>query len=342
MALVRFFWGSFLSLFLVGAIVAAPGAVLPYWRAEFGVEEEVFFFFIALFLGLVLGIRLAQGKNRHPLFPMALMLVALGLVLMALAPSLTLLVAAGFALGLGEGVTNLHGNSLVGELFPTQRVQLLNRVNVAFGLGAVATPLLLLLSPRVFFLLFALLALIAAALVWQAPSVRTLRTQGSRGQLPFLLAAFVYTGLEGSLATWGRVHLEHLGYGLALGGGLLSLYWGFLALGRLLLAQRVAEAPLLWLRRLLLLALGVLGLGLLPQAAALFPTAGVFLGPLFATLFALVQARFGHQALGGLLYAGAAGSTLVPALFAHLPQEGLPLGFVALALLLYALVSLLR
>ncbi|MER3451991.1 MAG: MFS transporter, partial [Thermus sp.] len=123
---------------------------------------------------------------------------------------------------------------------------------------------------------------------------------------------------------------------------LLSLYWGFLALGRLLLAQRVAEAPLLWLRRLLLLALGVLGLGLLPQAAALFPTAGVFLGPLFATLFALVQARFGHQALGGLLYAGAAGSTLVPALFAHLPQEGLPLGFVALALLLYALVSLLR
>ena len=38
---------------------------------------------------------------------------------------------------------NVHGNSLVGELYPERRVELLNRVNVAFGLGAVLTPLAL-------------------------------------------------------------------------------------------------------------------------------------------------------------------------------------------------------
>jgi MFS family permease len=343
MAPVRFLWGSFLSLWLVGVVVAAPGAVLPGWRAAFGVTKEVSYFFAALFLGLLIGIWLAQNKGRHPLFPLALLLLALGLALLALAPAFWVVVAAGLVLGVGEGVANVHGNSLVGELFPERRVQLLNRVNVAFGLGAVATPLFLLfLSPRAFFLLSALVALLAAALVWRAPDVGTLRRAGGGRYLPFLLAAFLYTGLEGSLATWGRVHLERLGYGLALGGGLLSLYWGFLALGRLLLAQVVAGAPLVWLERLLLLTLGVLGLVLWPRLAPIFPVAGLFLGPLFATLFALVQARFGHRALGGLLYAGAAGGTLVPALFAYLPKEALPLGFLALALLLFALVSSLR
>jgi hypothetical protein len=52
----------------------------------------------------------------------------------------------------------------------------------------------------------------------------------------------------------------------------------------------------------------------------------------------LVQARFGHRALGGLLYAGAAGSTLIPALFALLPLPGIPLGLLALALGLFLLL----
>ncbi|GAA6760457.1 hypothetical protein Thermus77923_11900 [Thermus oshimai] len=67
---------------------------------------------------------------------------------------------------------------------------------------------------------------------------------------------------------------------------------------------------------------------------------GFFLGPFFSTLFAVVQARFGHQALGGLFYAGALGSTLVPALFAFLPPFGIPLGFLALVLALLSLIPL--
>ena len=60
--------------------------------------------------------------------------------------------------------------------------------------------------------------------------------------------------------------------------------------------------------------------------------------PLLSTLFALVQARFGHRALGGLMYAGAAGSTLIPGLFALLPDRGIPLGLFALSLALYLLL----
>ncbi|KOX89783.1 Major Facilitator Superfamily protein [Thermus aquaticus] len=339
MADVRFFLGAFLSLFLVGVVVALPGAALPHWREAFAVGKEVSWFFTSLLLGLLLGIRLAQGERRHPLFPLALFLLALALTGVALAPSFPWVVAMAFLMGLAEGVMNVHGNSLVGDLYPERRVELLNRVNVGFGLGAVFTPLALTLMPyRALLLLSALMALLAGLLVYGAPPVRSLARGEARGLLPFLLAVGLYTGLEGALATWNRVWLERLGHATATGGLLLSLYWLFLALGRLFLARPVAERPLAALRGLLLGVLLLLLLNLFPPTALLFPLAGFFLGPLFSTLFALVQARFGHRALGGLLYAGAAGSTLIPALFALLPLPGIPLGLLALALGLFLLL----
>jgi hypothetical protein len=175
-------------------------------------------------------------------------------------------------------------------------------------------------------------------LVWEAPAVKSFPRGRAMGLLPFLLAVALYTGLEGALATWNRVWLQGLGHATATGGLLLSLYWLFLALGRLFLARRVAHRPLLALKGLLLGVLLLLVLNFFPPTALLFPLAGFFLGPLFSTLFALVQARFGHRALGGLLYAGAAGSTLIPALFALLPLPGIPLGLLALALGLFLLL----
>lgn len=336
---MRFFWGSFLALFLVGVAAALPGAALPTWRARYGVGEEVSFFYTALFLGLLLGVRLGQEERRHPLFPLALGLLGLAFLGLAWAPTYTWVVPLAFLLGLGQGVINVHGNSLVGELYPERRVELLNRVNVAFGLGAVFTPFALTLLPYAAVLgLAALLAWVGAGLLWQAPPVERIHTRGQGKLWPFLLAVPLYSGLEGSLATWNRVWLERLGYATALGGLLLSLYWLLLALGRLFLAGRVAQDPLRALRGLLLGVMGLLLLNFLPQTALLFPLAGFLLGPLFSTLFALVQSRFGHRALGGLMYAGAAGGTLIPGFFALLPVSGIPWGLLALSFALYLLL----
>ncbi len=272
MAGVRFFFGAFLSLFLVGVIVALPGAALPHWREAFGVGREVSSFFAALLLGLFLGIRLAQGERRHPLLPGALLLLALAFLGVALAPAFVWVVALAFPVGLAQGVLNVHGNSLVGELFPERRVESVNRVNVGFGLGAVFTPLALTLLPYAALLLLAgLLALLAALLVWEAPPVKSLARGGAQGLLPFLLAVALYTGLEGALATWNRVWLEGLGYATATGGILLSLYWLFLALGRLLLAGLVAQRPLLVLKGLLLGVTLLLLLNLFPPPPSSSP-----------------------------------------------------------------------
>ena len=167
---VRFLAGSFLALFLVGVIVALPGAALPYWRERYGTEEGASLYFAALLLGLLLGVRLGQQERRHPLLPLALGLVGLAFLGLPFAPSYAWMALLAFLLGLGEGVMNVHGNSLVGELYPERRVELLNRVNVAFGLGAVLTPLALGSLPYAAFLALAgLLAFVTSALVLGAP-----------------------------------------------------------------------------------------------------------------------------------------------------------------------------
>ncbi len=342
---MRFFWGSFLALFLVGVVVALPGAALPRWRAAYGAGEEVGLYFPLLLLGLLLGIRLAQGGGRHPFFPLALGLAGLALWGLALAPGFAWVLALAFPLGLALGVINLHGNSLVGEVFPQSRVKVLNRVNVGFGLGAVATPWALTLLPYPLVLgLAGGVALLAGALVLGAPGVA--QKEGvdprARGLGPFLLLVGLYTGLEGSLATWNRVWLAHQGQAEALGGYLLSLFWLGLALGRFGLASWVGQNPLGGLRALGFGLLGLLLLNLFPWGFWAFPLMGICLGPFFATSVALVQARFGHRALGYLFYAGALGGNLTPGLFSLLPPQGLPWGFLGLAGLLLLLVHSLK
>ena len=115
---VRFLAGSFLALFLVGVVVALPGAALPYRRGRSGTEAGACLYFAAFLLGLLLGVRLGQQERRHPLLPLALGLVGLAFLGLPFAPSYAWMALLAFLLGLGEGVMNVHGNSLVGELYP--------------------------------------------------------------------------------------------------------------------------------------------------------------------------------------------------------------------------------
>jgi len=338
---VRYTLASLTLLFWLGFFVATPGAVLPFWRGEFGVLGGMAAFFDLQLAGLLAGVWLATRlRNRQPAIPLGAGAMAAAYLVMSLAPSFVWLVAAAGAGGVAQGLLNVHANGLVGELHPRTRVLMLNRINAAFGVGAIAAPLLLTMVPwRWGFALAALGWLIGGALAWGAPAVRERLGAPDPAALlrvmPLLAAVGLYVAVESSISAWSGAYLTELGYPVRLAGFLLAGYWFLLTLSRLGLAPWVAADPLHRLFQLALASLAVLGLILWPPLAPLFPLAAVFYGPIFATSFAALQARYGQELTAGMFYAAAVGGTLGPALFALIPDpRSIPLGFLVLAALL--------
>ncbi|MGK0619451.1 MFS transporter [Meiothermus cerbereus] len=332
---LRLTWGSALGLFMTGAISAAVGAVIPQWRAEFGVGPELAWYFNLFFVGALLGIFLASRmRRRHPWLPLALLAEGLGLLLIALTPQMGGVFGAALLLGLGVAVANFHCNALPLELYSKGQLAVLYRVNTAFGVGAVLAPLLMVGLPwRVGYGVLALVALAAAALLWQAPAART--RSGAEGPkrpsalLPWVLLAVVsYVAVELVVSSFSGLYLRHLGYDPRWVGVLLSLYWVGLTLGRWLLADFVAANPLARLAGLQLGAVLVALCYFVPPLAWLFPLLGFWVAPTFPTLYAFTERHIGYGGLALLFYAAAVGSNLIPAAFALLPQAVLAPGML--------------
>lgn len=335
LARTRLIWGSALGLFMTGAIGASVGAVIPQWQAEFGVGPELAWYFNLFFVGALLGIFLgSRMRRRHPWLPLALLAEGLGLLLIALTPQMGGVFGAALLMGLGVAVANFHCNALPLELYPKGQLVVLYRVNTAFGVGAVLAPLLMVGLPwRWGYGVLALVALVAAGLLWKTPAARA-RTEApearqSWGLLPFvLLAAVSYVAVELVISSFSGVYLRHLGYDPRWLGVLLSLYWVALTLGRWLLADFVAARPLARLVGLHLGAVLVALCYLVPPLAWLFPLVGFWVAPTFPTLYAFTERTIGYGGLAFLFYAAAVGSNLVPAAFALLPREALAPGML--------------
>jgi len=346
-SLTRYTAASLTCLFLIGVFVATPGAVLPQWRTEFGIGGEVAWFFNLQLVGLLIGVAFAtRYSRRHPLLSASAALLGLSYLTMALASHFSLVVAAAAAAGFAQGVLNVHANGMVGDLHAERRVLMLNKINAAFGLGAVGAPLLFTwVNWRLGFVLIGLLFALAAALSWGAPPAERRASQTAptfiKQLAPLLVAVGLYVAIEASISAWSGTYLTSLGYSIKLAGLLLSGYWLLLTLSRLALASWVAADPLPRLLKLAAGSLLVLAALFLPSLAPLFPLVAIFFGPIFGTIFAHIQSRFGQEMTGGMFYTAAIGSTIGPALFALFDDPRLiPVGFLLLGLLLLASIAL--
>ncbi len=331
---LRLTTGSALGLFMTGAIGAAVGAVIPQWQAEFGVSRELAWYFNLFFVGALLGIFLSSRmRTRHPWLTLALVAEGLGLLLIAITPQVGGVFLAASLLGLGVAVVNFHCNALPLELYPKGQMAMLNRINAAFGVGAVLAPLLMVWLPwRWSYGVLAGVALVAALLLWRAPAppARSFApSQRPSKLLPYVLLAVVaYVAVELVVSSFSGLYLRYLGYDARWVGVLLSLYWVALALGRWLLADFIAARPL---ARLAWLHLGAAMVALcyfVPWAAWLFPLVGFFVAPTFPTLYSYTQRHIGYAGLAFIFYAAAVGGNLVPAAFALAPKESLALGML--------------
>jgi FHS family glucose/mannose:H+ symporter-like MFS transporter len=244
---------------LMGALGAAYGPLLEHLVRRFDISLPVAGeVFSAHFAGALVGVLFAMwAVERMPgrlTIWVALACFAVGGASVAVAPTWPLFLASVFVIGLGFGGLDLGLNLLVAHSEGRRRSALLNALNGAFGLGAVAGPLLISrFGQEHLAVLYGGAALVAVALI---PAVA-----GISGRLPvtprgaarprgggvlvliFVVGFVFYVGTETGVGGWMTSHLESAGFGSVDAASLTSGFWLAMAVGRVLAALIPERVP---------------------------------------------------------------------------------------------------
>ena len=287
---------------------------------------------------------LTERIGRRRVLVAAAILHGLGIASFGLAPTWGLFVASALLAGLGGGGLDGGSNGLYLDLFRTGRGRAMNLLHLFFSIGALSAPLVVgaLIEGGVawqsVFVGSALAPLALAA--WYAvaamPSGRATpsSTSGADGAarsrplpsglgLPIALLAVAmatYVASEVGVSSWLVRFLEPAPLSTATLG--LSLFWGGLALGRLVssaIADRFDHVHFTTACAVLLSValIGAIVVPSLPVSIALFALCGAASGPIFPMVQAIGGERYVDRsaAVSSLLTGfGVVGGTLYPAL----------------------------
>jgi fucose permease len=327
------------GLLLVGWSSLLVPSLIRSIESDFSQSDAgigVFFFVnsVAYVAGSMMGGLLTEWFGRRVVFPLAVILIAVGLSGMATVPTWELFLAVGIPFGLGAGAIDGGSNGLVLDLYPTSRGRALNLLHLFFSLGALASPLVVgrLVEAGVAWqsvvLGTALAAIPLAVLLAVAdlPSGHHARSNGTDATrigfaLPLIALAVAiacYVASEVGVSNWLVRFLETASVGLATSA--LALFWGCLALGRLVSARlgdhfdhaRFAATSSLVAAVALVAAALVPSL---PASIVLFGVVGFAFGPIYPLIMAVAGDLFPERsaAISGFL-AGCAviGAILYP------------------------------
>ena len=301
-----FFTGT-LTFLVIGAVQAMYGPSFPAFLARFGVGvgqvgAVVSAHFLGSFVTMVgSGFLLARFGYR-PLLVCGALLLALGAAGVGLSPVWALTLAAALLGGLGFGLLDVATNLLFARWYGARSTGALNLLNAAFGLGAVAGPVLVgLMAPRVApaFLLMAALTVVSGVFALRAPMPAPLKVPAGALRVPrgpvvgFMLLYFVYVSSEVGVASWEPTYLAPL-LGDARAAFFTGFYWAALTLGRFVaaaLADRVRSSDMVFGAVLLgLVAAWTATVGVLAPLS--YALVGFAFAPVFPTALAWLQEVF--------------------------------------------------
>lgn len=261
-------FGAFVLLGLPDGLLGAawPSIRVSLERPEAALAQLIIAHTLGYLFGTGLMGRVVDRLGLDPTIRLGLALTIAGLAGYALAPTWSLLLGAGFALGWGGGVVDASINAEV-ALRHGQRT--MNLLHAAYGVGATLGPLLiasfleLSLSWRFAYLI--LIGFEVAVLASLAPRAGARGGDGSGGEateryadparrpravvVATLVYFAIYVGAEVSVGHWTySVLTEERGVGSTLAGVSVAAYWGGLTVGRLALgvvAERLHPMSLL-------------------------------------------------------------------------------------------------
>jgi FHS family Na+ dependent glucose MFS transporter 1 len=261
-------------------------------------------------LGSLLGGRLYDRRQGHPVMAVALIAMAAMLGLAPLPRLLWLSFAAFLILGIAQGTLDVGGNTLLAWVHTDEVAPYMNGLHFFFGLGATLSPFIIaqamLLSGDITWAYWTLAVLMLPAAVWllrlRSPAIQSGSEDGlvrpvDRRLLALIVVFCIFlVGVEVSFGGWifSYAVATHLGNETT-AAYLTSAFWATFTLGRLLaipVAFRLRPSAmmsgglvgclislgiiLLWSNSSLALWLGTVGMGL--SMAPIFPTAISFVG----------------------------------------------------------------
>jgi OFA family oxalate/formate antiporter-like MFS transporter len=275
---------------------------------------------IAYATGSMVGGFLTERLGRRTVLPAAVVLIAVGLIGLATVPSWELFLVAAIPFGFGSGEIDGGTNGLILDLYPSSRGRALNLLHLFFSLGALASPLVVgrLLeagAPWQAVVLGTALVAIPVAVLLAAVDMPSGRHGGTSEAtdpdavdptgrarmvlaLPLIALAIAigcYVGSEVGVSNWLVRYLAAASIGLATSA--LALFWGCLALGRLLSAvssdrfdhARFAAIASFVAAFALVAAVAVPSL---PASILLFGVVGFAFGPIYPLIMAVAGDRF--------------------------------------------------
>jgi MFS transporter, FHS family, glucose/mannose:H+ symporter len=340
--IVRTLGPTYFYFLVAGTVTVMLGPLLPqliqHWQIQ---DAQAGTLFTADFIGQLCGAWIAARSLRASLIYGSILSAAgcVALTWLGFGAAHVALFCVG--VGLGTGLT--AGNIIAGTTLPTARARLLAILNVAWGLGAIACPLLIYLTSaggmRRF--LFVVAALLAAASVFSIALPRTTLSGNAseasnlpesksapaerRFPLPllplisFAAALFLYVGVENSLGGWLPSYAIRSSSSLQ-ASSIAIYFWIAELIGRLLvtaLMTILSEATLYRLCLAMLLVTEALLCSISHPSAfsivALTVLGGFSLAPVFPLLVSFMLARTGnHKRLGPLFASASVGGAVLP------------------------------
>jgi fucose permease len=318
------------------------------------------------FVALIAAGALSHRWSAQIILITAMVLFAAGLLGLAIAPVLPMLLCAGGLIGLGSGAIDVVANALIVDLNRDRLAAALNYLHVLFGVGALTGPLIVAVAlaaaiPYWWFFGSGALAcaMVAIGLVLTPPiEVRVPPEPGAGFALlarPLIWiiggVLFLYVGGETGIGTWLFLYLRTaaaLGATVASSG--VSLYWLGLIAGRIggrRLAHRIAPRELTILAGALS-ATALVGLIAAPLwhglAAPMVFLIGLGYGPVFPNMIAVGAARFPSQVgrMSSIVIAGGAlGGVFVPWIMGRAMADAAARSSMEFALVVTVLMALL-
>jgi MFS transporter, FHS family, glucose/mannose:H+ symporter len=293
---------------------------------------------LAYATGSLVGGRLIRVLGARVVLPSAAFLMAVGLLAQGFTGAWLVFALAGIVVSIGASTADVGINALVLDLFPHSRGRALNLLHVSYGVGALCAPLFIAVLvdagvPWPWILTGTGVAvLVAAAGLAATVPAEPVRIEsahdrgdaapGTRRLPRFLLVMAVavscYVAAEAGVSDWLVRYLHALP--LTLASTALTLFWGGIAVGRLIFARignRVepqVTASVLAMAGAVLLAVAVL-VPISPVSPILFGAVGLAFGPIFPLMVAAAGGRMpGRSATvtGTLIFAAVVGAVIYP------------------------------